>query len=263
MKHNLNIIVLLIGLFLMAQLIGLVIVNIYTIEEQELPYGIEKPQVEKEEVSFIPLIIFILIATGLFLLLIRFKATRLWRFWFFISVVFCLLIAFGAFLNEIIALVLAVFFGSYKIFRPNIIVHNFTELFIYGGLAAIFVPILNVFSVSILFILIIIYDMVAVWKTKHMIKMAKFQGKLKIFTGLLIPYKKGTAILGGGDIGFSLLFAGTVLKYGGFFNGFLVSLFAGLGLLFLLLIAKKKKFYPAMPFIGAGCFIGYLIGMLI
>jgi len=261
MKHNLKITFILLGLFILAQLIGLVIVDIYN--TQQLPYGIEKPHVENEQTSFLPMIIFILIATVLFVLLMRFKANRLWKYWFFFSVVLCLLIAFGSFLNQLMALILAIFLGYYKIFKPNIIVHNFSELFIYGGLAAVFVPIFNVFSISVLFVLIMIYDMIAVWKTKHMVKMAKFQSKLKIFTGLLIPYKKGVAILGGGDIGFSLLFAGTVLKYHGFLSGTIVVLFAALGLLSLLLLAEKKKFYPAMPFIGIGCFVGYLVSMLV
>ena len=74
------------------------------------------------------------------------------------------------------------------------------------------------------------YDAYSVWKSKHMIKMAKFQAKSKVFAGLLVPYKKNreesklpkkgkvsfkgvkTAILGGGDVAFPLLFIGAVMK---------------------------------------------------
>jgi hypothetical protein len=43
----------------------------------------------------------------------------------------------------------------------------------------------------------------------------------------------------------------------------IVSLFAGITLLILLIKGEKNKFYPAMPFISAGCFIGYGIIRLI
>ena len=88
--------------------------------------------------------------------------------------------------------------------------------------------------------------MYAVWKSKHMVKMAKFQTKSNIFAGLMLPYQKKTgkvvsavtktekkesaphtaiekkkelktAILGGGDVAFPLLFAGVVLKSTGSF----------------------------------------------
>ena len=101
-----------------------------------------------------------------------------------------------------------------------------------------------------------------------------------IFAALLIPYKlpskrkKGvktkkvrTALLGGGDIGFPLIFAGVVFKELGLWQAMIIPIFAMLGLALLLFFSKDKKFYPAMPFIGAGCFVGlgivYLLMFLI
>ena len=76
-----------------------------------------------------------------------------------------------------------------------------------------------------------------------------------------------TAILGGGDIGFPLIFAGVVMKELGIWQSMIIPFFALMGLAFLLWRSDEKKFYPAMPFIGAGCFIGlgliYLIQYLI
>ena len=279
MKHTIKVTSIVLLMFLLAQLIGLVIVKQY-LPRETLPFNIEKPQLE-EQTSFIPLFITIIIATLLALILIRFSAMRLWKLWFFLSVLFTLVIAFAAFIPQAIALILALILALWKVLRPNIYIHNLTELFIYGGLAAIFVPVLSIFSVSILMILIAIYDMIAVWKTKHMIKLAKFQASSKTFAGLLIPYslkkpkpKKGvskkiivpvrTAILGGGDIGFPLLFAGVILKISNsFLNAFIISIFAALALMFLFIIAEKKKFYPAMPFIAVGCFVGYLVTLII
>ena len=42
---------------------------------------------------------------------------------------------------------------------------------------------------SILLVLISIYDMIAVWKSKHMITLAKFQLDTKSFAGLAMNYR--------------------------------------------------------------------------
>ncbi|MBS3171407.1 hypothetical protein J4449_02220 [Candidatus Woesearchaeota archaeon] len=263
MKHNFKIIALLILLFLSAQYIGLFIS--YKYFDRELPYNIEKPQFE-EETSYVGIFLSILIVTFLAVMLIKMQAEKLWRIWFFLSVWFALLISFSVFIRQELAIILALIVTIFKVLRPNIFIHNAAELFIYGGLAAIFSSSLSVFSVSILLILISIYDMIAVWKTKHMIKLAKFQTKLKLFAGLLIPYKNKketkTVILGGGDIGFPLLFASAVLKSFGL-KALIVPITTSILLLALFFFGKKNHFYPAMPFLSVGCFLGYLVVLLI
>jgi len=273
MKHSLKITLILVALFLMSHLIGLYVINQYLPVESSLPLNIEKPQLE-EQTSYVPIFIAIIIATGVALILIKFKALKIWKAWFFISVLFTLTVSFAAFIPDLIALSLALILAYFKTYKSNVYIHNSTELFVYGGLAAIFVPVLNMFSVVILLLLISVYDMVAVWKTKHMVSLAMFQSESKVFPGLSIPYKQEPikkvvktrkkesseiAILGGGDIAFPLLFSGVVLKTFGFVSAGIVSLFAAVALLLLLLLARKQKFYPAMPFITAGCLLGLII----
>ena len=176
-----------------------------------------------------------------------------------------MLISLSAFINQGLALLASLIIAIFKVIKQNIVIHNLSELFIYGGLAAIFSQSLSIFSVSILLILISIYDMIAVWKTKHMIKLAKFQTRLKLFAGLLIPYKykkeTKTAILGGGDIGFPLLFAAAVLKSYGI-KSLIIPLVTASFLLMLFIYGKKNKFYPAMPFLSIGCFLGYFLVLI-
>ena len=219
------------------------------------------------------------------LLLMKYNLIWVWKIWFLFAVVISLTIAFGSFIPYAFALLLALTFGFWKIFKPNVIIQNLTELFIYGGLSVIFVPLFNLSSVIILLILISAYDAYAVWKSKHMIKMAKSQSKAKVFAGLLIPYELGkittkktssktstkksiakkltlkkintrVAMLGGGDIAFSIIFAGVVLKEMGLWQSLIIPFFSLLGLTFLFWKSKEKKFYPAMPFISVGCFLG-------
>jgi len=293
MKHTLKITFLLVLMFFLSQIIGLLVLNNYIDYEKtkesgnlsfiNLPYGMQRPQTEGIS-SFGYILLAIIFGTLLMLVIIKLNKKNLWKIWFLFAVILTLSISFSAFINPRIAFISALILALWKILKPNVFVHNFTELFIYGGLAVIFVPVMNLWSAYLLMIAISIYDMIAVWKSKHMIKLAKFQTKSNIFAGFFLPYKllkkekkemkKGlkkekvkTAILGGGDIGFTLLFSGTVMKYlmleNVFFIGFLKSLivpfFATIALLLLFLKSKPKRFYPAMPFLSLGCFVGFLI----
>jgi presenilin-like A22 family membrane protease len=304
--------------------------------------GVQPPNLEPEEEKYMWIYISaaILLGTVIVLLIIRFKKNNLWKFWFLLSIVICLFFAFAQFVNQILiflkidgtktlfnisilgfpltisgiaTILLVLALAYYKIYKKNIIIHNFTEIFIYGGLAALIVPAIAVEAAIILLIIISLYDMIAVWKTKHMVVMAQFQTDNKLFAGLLMPYnhKTGnlnfkhiinenkpnkedikkennhqiktikstkisnkkikfdnneikTAILGGGDIAFPLIFAGTVMKTtASFFAPILIAFTTTIALFLLLTYGKKDKFYPAMPFISAGCFLGYALILII
>ncbi|MBS3096633.1 hypothetical protein J4480_04295 [Candidatus Woesearchaeota archaeon] len=300
MKHTLKVTVALVSFFLMSQLVGLLIINQYidhekSIEKKEiimkpLPYNIERPEVENQSTSFIYISVSIFIGTILVLLLVKFNKPLIWKIWFFATVWLTLAIAFAAFINNIIAAVLALALSILKLYKPHIIIQNISEVFIYGGLAAIFVPIINLFAASMLLIVISIYDFIAVYKTGHMIQMAKFQSKSKVFAGLVIPYEKvkiptegkslktsaqgkksKVAVLGGGDIGFTLIFAGVVMKdlmlketiLAGFLKTSVIPVFVSIALLILLIKGQENKFYPAMPVLSLGCLLGYLVVLFI
>lgn len=113
-----------------------------------------------------------------------------------------------------------------------------------------------------------------------MIKLAKFQISSKVFAGLSIPYsdekkkkrnsketKRKIAVLGGGDLGFPLLFAGVVMiqlmtlhdMTTGLLLSFIIPLTTSMALLTLMIKGSPNKFYPAMPFLSIGCFAGFFI----
>ena len=304
MKHTPRVIIALVSFFFIAQFTGLLVINHYidhkkTIETkavawQPLPYNLERPEVKNQSASFIYITIAILVGTVLVLLLIKFNKPFIWKLWFFLTVWLTLAIAFASFINNIIAAVIALIVSILKLYKPNIIIQNLSEVFIYGGLAAIFVPIINLFAAFMLLVVISIYDYISVFKTKHMIIMAKFQSSSKVFAGLLIPYEKGkvqlkasiskfkikkpikipkkqsVAVLGGGDIGFTLIFAGVVMKdlmlqetvLIGFLKTLIIPFFVSLALSILLLKCQHNKFYPAMPILSLGCFVGYLVVLM-
>lgn len=294
MKYNIKLTLFLLGMFVVTQLIGLYVVNHY-LGQDVLPYGMTPPQAEQETdfyTSFLPsLIISFVIAISLLFLLIKFKSEFILKVWFFVVVAIALGLTLLSFIPSIpyaslLVLIVTLPLAYFKIYKRNFIVHNATELFIYPGIAAIFVPILNLWTAIILLVLISVYDMWAVWHSGIMQKMAKYQmNKLKIFAGFFVPYasakvkaqiknmkksdlkkkkiKVNLAILGGGDVIFPIITAGVILKIFGLGPALLVTLGATLGLAFLFSKAEKKKFYPAMPFITAGIFLGMIVAWLV
>ena len=297
MKHPKKLTIILICLFLVSQILGLFVINNYSpkviqvddgsgnyvnVTKYNLPYGTEPPGEINPKSTLFSIIFSIVIAIVLISILMNYKADIIMRVWFFAVVSLALGITINSFILDIaysslIALVIALPLAYYKIFKRNIIIHNLSEVAIYPGIAAIFIPLLNIPAMIILLIIISIYDMYAVWHSGFMQKMAKYQmEKLRIFAGFLVPYvnkkdvkikniKKGknlkvsVAILGGGDVVFPLILAGIVLIERGLISALIVTLGATLALSLLFYYSEKGKFYPAMPFITAGClvFLGF------
>ena len=300
MKHGLKIISFLMLLFLTSQIAGLYLLNLSIESIHETSEGIDviysepitgRPELEGQA-SFNYIIIMVFIGTALLLLLIRFRLFKIWKAWFFLAIWGALSISFSVVMGDTAASIIALLLAYLKTYRGNAIIHNLTEIFIYPGIAIMISPIFNVYWAIMLLIAISIYDMIAVWKSKHMVKLAKAQSENKMFSGLMIPYvnkekkqevklkmsknitkgKTTSAILGGGDIAFPMIFAGSVMtsliesgasKEIAFFKVLIISLFSGIALFGLFLKSQKGKFYPAMPFITAGCFIGYAIILLL
>ena len=289
MKHKITMSFLILGLFIITQFIGL-----YVLLSNSLPDYLNSSIGQAGEsygYYFYQLISAFIISIMLFVLITKYKLKIFMRAWFFLVVAIALSISIAAIMNSVfnfnnyvIALAIGGTLSILKILRPSVLIHNGTELLIYPGIAAIFVPILNVFYVMALLILISIYDIWAVWHSGLMQKMAKFQiDELKIFGGLFIPYlnrqikqkiiaarksrnnkrlkrlKVSFAILGGGDIVFPLITAGIFLNNYGFSSAISIIFGAFVGLAGLLFFSEKKKCYPAMPFITAGIFAGIAV----
>src|SRR3989344_1167045 len=158
MKHPKKIVLILIAMFLIAQLIGIFVISIYSpritqvldsegnlvnVTSYNLPYGTEPPKDLAPQTSLFSILISIAIAVFIILMLMKFKAEIFLRVWFFVVVTIALGISFNAFLiqipnSSIIAIIIALPLAVFKIFKRNIYVHNLTELLIYPGIGAIF-----------------------------------------------------------------------------------------------------------------------------
>ena len=154
-----------------------------------------------------------------------------------------------------------------------------------------------VLGTIIILFLISLYDIWAVWQSGFMQKMAKFQiDQLQFFTGFFVPYankkeknkikfikdkysgksdkflekqfkkariKVNLAILGGGDVVFPIITSGVFYKLFGLIPAMIIIAFSTLALLTLFIMARKGRFYPAMPFITSGIYLGMLVGWII
>lgn len=250
----------------------------------------------------ISFLIAIVIATVIFILFMKIGIIRIIRFWFFVVFLIGLFISFSLILiniskkeislgginvkiAEIFALVIAILIAYFKTYRRDVIIHNLSEIFIYPGIVILFLPLVNIYVAIILLIIISVYDVIAVFKTKHMQKMAEFMIKdLKTFTGFFMPWldrkemekikkikgkktklkkiKVNIAALGGGDIALPMLFICNVFLVYGIKSALVTLLFTTFGLLLLLIFGKRGKAYPALPPLTIGAIIGYVISLL-
>ena len=307
MKHTLKITIILLTMFVAAQLIGIYVNHVYaptitttynvTTNSSEnhtqynIPYGFEPPSDIKPASALTSILISLAIAIVLMLFLMKLKAEMFLRWWFFIVIVMGIAVGLYAFILKVpyasyAALAIAIVLAYFKVFKRNLWVHNITELIIYPGIAALFVPLLSVWVVVILLIIISVYDMYAVWHAGFMQKMAKYQiEKVRVFSGFFVPYlakgeraalekakakgkklknvKVHFAILGGGDVVFPIMLSGVLVVQGLLIPALLVTLGATLSLAFLFYLSKKGHFYPAMPFISTGCLVALIVSSLI
>ncbi|MFH1770475.1 MAG: presenilin family intramembrane aspartyl protease [archaeon] len=302
MKHDLNVLMIIISIFFLTQIVGLFLISkdISSTEEvngeivvhhQDTSVG-PRPETKGGE-SFLYLGFAVLIGTILILIIMKYKKMKLWKAWFFMAIFFAISISLGVLMDSSLAFFFAFILAILKIYKNNLFIHNFTEILMYSGLAVLIVPIFDLFWVFMILLAISLYDMYAVWKSKHMVKMAKFQAESKLFAGIMIPYKehKGieltipvkpslqpkrnetkNAILGGGDVAFPLIFAGvvmeTLIRQGAtlstaFFQTTIISVAVTFAILGLFIFAKKDRFYPAMPVVSLGCVVGYLIVLIL
>ncbi len=206
MKHDLKVTILLVLFFLAAQYVGLFITSQYVKVEQIVDvdgnksYNVTEVKdlplsMERMDVSGFGLILYlslgILIGTAIVLILVKFRKPKVWKVWYFISLVFVITFALKPFIGSTPAFVISLILAYFKTYRSNLIIHNLSEIFLYGGFAGFLVPIhgFTVFWAFVLLIVISIYDAIAVWKSKHMVALAKFQSDSNVFAGLFVPYQ--------------------------------------------------------------------------
>lgn len=292
MKHSIKITALLLLFFIITQILGIVLlaleVDVNTISYPTTSIG-DRPEFTTTYGPLAYLLVGVAFGTVALLGIMRLsRAKTIWKYWYLLAVILSITTALGVLMPSILALTIALLLGYMKITRHNFYLHNFTEVLMYSGLGVLFAPLFSVTWAAVLLVIISLYDMYAVWHSKHMAKLATFTRDSQLFAGIMVNYDTRTkqvvtaterkalstkpkhvtsALLGGGDVLFALLFSGAVFSEFLVFRSITLAMFAAfttaigaaIALYLLFYLAKKDVFYPAMPFVSLGCFIAYLL----
>ncbi len=282
-------------LFFLTQVLGLFVVV-------RLSKSLEFLEIKPEPVSFLNFLVYFLIGTLIILAVLKIskKGSGILLQIFFVLAVFSGLdILLSSLIGEPGAIILAAGLVIFRFLQPTILLHNIVVI---GGLAGIggalgltLIP----RDAIILLIILAIYDVIAVYKTKHMVKMAQEMIKKRVILGIIVPEKFSGfqasmvdvekdkiptisrqkiladkiskpakrvrfMILGGGDLALPLLLIASVARQG-IWHSVIILVFAILGLfaMHLIFIKLKNRPMPALPPLAVFSILGYLVSLLI
>lgn len=269
--------------FLMAQILGLV-VSRNIIITHVVREGGEIPQVSPSEFS-IPAFLISFFGVTLFIIFAS-QLTTGKNMVFRIFLTFVIFLGGEVFLESlyiptIIALPIVLISIIIWFKNSSVWFHNLLLVVGIAGMGGVVGTSLSPQLVILLFIILAIYDFVAVYKTKHMVKMAKSMIESRAILGIVIPKnfidfkkrlqdveigkeKKDCLILGSGDIIFPLILSASLLPQGIIKSGIiLIFSIAGLFLGFILFLKLGQKPMPALPPLALSSIIGYAIAIAI
>ena len=189
------------------------------------------------------------------------------------------LISFSTFLGDfsVIVVLLIVFFWLKS---PSVFLQNLLVVTGIAGAGSIIGLKMEPYTVISVLVLFSIYDYIAVYKTKHMVKMAKGMIEGGAIVGIVIPRKmldfqapikdikpggERFFVLGGGDLTFPLILCCSVLPWGIAYS-LITVLFSLVGFFFTLFIfsnQKERKAVPALPPIALFSILGFLVALII
>lgn len=239
-------------------------------------------------------IIMLLVFTGFLLLLLRFKWKKLIGAIIGLSIFFTFIYIFagitGYFLGLtapalLLTLVLSIAATMVLYLYPEWYVIDTLGILIAAGAASIFGISLSLVPVIILLVILMVYDAISVYKTKHMITLAEGVVDMRSPILFIVPKKRGYSyrtegianIEGGGEraayiIGMGDMIMPSILVVSA--NVFLDTANIGfitlpalgamigsvIGLALLLLVVRKGKPQAGLPPINGGAILGFLAG---
>jgi len=199
---------------------------------------------------------------------------KIFKILFVFSVFWGGLLVLDIWLGDILGLFLIIVLIYFWFKKSNVLVHNLCMVFAIAGVGAIVGLRMQPEIMVILLGIFSIYDFIAVYKTKHMQKMAKEMIKHGAVLALIVPQEREGfsgkikevkaggkfLVLGGGDIAFPLLLSVSLLRQG-IIYALIVAVFSliGLFLSFIIFIKQKERRpIPALPPIALFSILGFL-----
>jgi presenilin-like A22 family membrane protease len=161
-------------------------------------------------------------------------------------------------------------------FRPVVWLHNLVVLLAAVGVARLLGFQFSPRSATMIVVVLAIYDIIAVFFSRHMVTMARVLFERQAFFGLVMPNRlagwkqkladatpgRTAAVLGAGDLAFPLLYAFSHLFYSGTRDFLVITGFTFVGVVVLhglSLIPKQRRPLPALPPLIACQLLGALL----
>lgn len=233
------------------------------------------------EFSFYDLLILILVIVIFILISTKFKQAGPIFYKVFLSILIfggsqsVLSIWFDPIISTLAAIVLLIVFWTWQ----NIFIHDLAMVFTLSGIGAAIGLSLTPQVAAWILVGLSFYDIIAVYKTKHMIKLAESMIQSRAIFGFVVPPNLRAAgehisqvapggqfmILGSGDVILPIILAASLVRYS-LSQAVIIAVFAVGGLFLMHLIftnQKIKRPMAALPPIAAASIIGYLVSILL
>ncbi|VVB76210.1 Signal-peptide peptidase, presenilin aspartyl protease [uncultured archaeon] len=199
---------------------------------------------------------YILVMTIILLVLLRMRKTRKVIWLVEAMAIFATtVIVFSAFLptNDLIVLIIALAVLAIRYWKhKNIWIRNITSVLAVAGAGSIIGISLGLIPVLAFIIALALYDIVAVFYTKHMISIANAAKENNFAFMVALPTKKHVFELGNGDLVIPLVVASSIIANSSFHNpGLIAGAVLGASFIGLMssiyMVSKKKIPMPALP----------------
>lgn len=268
------------AIFLLTQALGL-IVAWQLINRRVIAYVSPELRGVPPGFSVFDFLLAFLLATIFIVLLLRLskKSVLLFQIMFAFAVFVGAEVVFETFVPQPWAFFLAVIIALLRFIVPLVWVQNLVIIISIAGVSAWLGLNLSLSAMIIILAILPIYDIIAVYKTKHMVSMFRGLMERGVYFSSVVPEKaaqlktnlsevepaKGFLFLGTGDMAFPLMFAVSALPFKLASSiAIVIGALAGIFAIHLLFITQKERRpMPAMPPIALGAILGFLISILI
>ena len=220
------------------------------------------------------------IAFSLLFFLLRFSGKfNLFKYFFYFLIIIGSKLVFEAFFTPLVANILTLSLLALFLFRKSLIVHNLTIGITIAGVAVSLGLSFSFSTVLFLMGAFSFYDVLAVYRSSHMLKLFKGMANKGVILAIMIPQRlnkltiksnefkpgQGVFIMGTGDLAFPLFFAVSALKFSIVSAWFIVggATLGAAAVYYLLNIQRSNRAMPALPPIALGSVLGYVVSLLI
>ncbi|HZZ99244.1 MAG TPA: presenilin family intramembrane aspartyl protease [Candidatus Paceibacterota bacterium] len=244
-----------------------------------------QPILQVPSFSVTDIVILAALITGFIVVLQFRRVSQVFLWLMLILVIFAgTIIVFDSFFNPTWDLLAAVVMLTLFFWRRSVLMHDIAIGVSLAGIgAAIGVGITP--DLAIIFLLLLsFYDIIAVYKTKHMVKMAEGMLRSGAIFGFIIPSEFSSflshhknareeigqrtqrfMLLGSGDIGLPIIFVSSLVRQS-LAEAIVVAIFAVAGVMLthiLFVNQPHRRAMAALPPIATMCLVGYVVALLL